>query len=212
MSIYYVYLYRDEKGSPIYVGKGNNRRAWDHLRRKDKHPLTHKIQKMIREGYNPQPEFLITGVDEEFALFAEEEAIKKYGRRDLGAGTLLNLSDGGRQGASGSIRSNEFKMNVSKLHKGKMVSDETKAKLSASKKGKPTWNKGKTHTEETRAKIASASKGRIGTFKGKTHTEETRAKLSAAQKGKPKPKYACMLHNRKEYSRNTFIQHFPELQ
>ena len=55
-----------------------------------------------------------------------------------------------------------------RLHKkGKPKSDETRAKLSASLKGKPAWNKGKPRSEETRAKISASMKGKPAWNKGK---------------------------------------------
>ncbi len=93
------------------------------------------------------------------------------------------------------------------LHLGgrfrRVVSDETRAKLSASKKGQTTWMKGRKHTDETKAKLSAALKGREVWNKGvspkpesvekmrqkmlgKKHTEETKRKMSAASKGKPK--------------------------
>ena len=55
-------------------------------------------------------------------------------------------------------------------HLGKKVAEETRKKLSESKKGKH-------HSEETRKKIGESRKG-------KQLSEETRQKLSEAQKGK----------------------------
>ena len=73
------------------------------------------------------------------------------------------------------------------LH-GKMhpetVTAETRAKMSASHKGKIPWNKGKTLSAETRAKLSAANKGQIPWNKGKTLSAETCAKLSATNKGK----------------------------
>jgi len=185
MSIYYVYLYRDEIGTPIYVGKGSKRRAWYHLHRRDKHEMTHKIQKMLREGHNPQPEFLCKDVDEEFALFAEEEAIRKYGRKDLGTGTLLNLSDGGESGSSGAVWCEEARVRLSESNKGKKHTEESKQKMSERLKGKPksqehkdklrSANLGKTLSDETRAKMSKA-------HKGKKLSNETRARISAAKR------------------------------
>jgi len=55
------------------------------------------------------------------------------------------------------------------IYPGHKFSDESKAKISAS-------NKGKTFTEEHKVKISEALKGRI-------FSEETKAKISAAKKG-----------------------------
>jgi hypothetical protein len=69
------------------------------------------------------------------------------------------------------LKTKEGRDFMSKVHKGKKCSDETRAKMSlASKK--------KRHTPETRDKIRAANKGKIV-------SEETRAKISASLKGRP---------------------------
>ena len=174
-----IYLYRDEFGIPIYAGKGEGGRAWKHF--KNKTHIGNKLRKMIRDGFDPQPEFLIKDVDEELAHLTEIEAIRKFGRLDLGLGTLLNLTDGG-EGSSGFIHTaiSIVKMSQSKkgkhfpklslAKKGYVASDETKMKLS---------NIGIGHivTEETRLKIQASNKG-------KTRSDETKAKLSISKIGK----------------------------
>ena len=105
---YYTYLYTDpSRNEPIYVGKGKGRRAKSHLTRYENHPFYDRLRKMKREGIEPIITFLCKDVDEELAYLCEIMAIEKYGRKDLGKGTLLNLSDGGEGGASGRIASKE---------------------------------------------------------------------------------------------------------
>ena len=58
----------------------------------------------------------------------------------------------------------------SRLHCTELLHDETRAKMSAAKKGKPL-------SEEIRAKISAS-------MKGKPKSDETRAKMSAAQRSK----------------------------
>ena len=60
---------------------------------------------------------------------------------------------------------------------GKHLSEETKAKIRASKIGKHL-------SEETRRKISQAQKGKPSHNKGKHLSEETRKKISEANKGK----------------------------
>lgn len=80
---------------------------------------------------------------------------------------------------------------------GVPMSDETKAKLSAAKKGKPSPLKGKPGhpmSDETKAKLLSIRTGSVASDetraklsesgKGRTATEETRKKLSEAKKGR----------------------------
>ena len=69
-----------------------------------------------------------------------------------------------------------------------IISEETRAKLSASHTGRHTGEKnhffGKTHTEETKAKMSAGRVGERNHNYGKPRTAETRAKISAAHRGK----------------------------
>ena len=100
----YIYRYTDpSRNEVIYIGQGTKSknefaRSRVHVKRKDKHPFTQRLQKMAREGVQPVIEILIEGIDKELADLIETEAIDKYGRKDLGKGPLLNLTDGGDGG------------------------------------------------------------------------------------------------------------------
>lgn len=61
---------------------------------------------------------------------------------------------------------------VAEANKGRVVSDETKAKISAANKGKPAHNKGKSPSSETRAKLSASLKGRLAHNKGKVTPQE----------------------------------------
>jgi hypothetical protein len=99
VNLFYVYVYRDPKnGEPFYVGKGHGDRYKATAGRSKW--FKNKVAKMKREGTPPLIEFLVKDCDEELALLCEVEAIDKYGRKDLGTGMLLNLTDGG-DGVSG---------------------------------------------------------------------------------------------------------------
>jgi hypothetical protein len=52
------------------------------------------------------------------------------------------------------------KAKISAAQKGRIRPEETKAKMSASLRGKKAWNKGKTNSEETKAKISATLKGK----------------------------------------------------
>lgn len=54
---------------------------------------------------------------------------------------------------------------------GRQISDETRKKISESRKGRVPWNKGVAHSEETKRKIAEKAKGRTPWNKGKTNHE-----------------------------------------
>lgn len=108
---------------------------------------------------------------------------------------LLNQCVSGRKFflAHGHSAKAKAKMSASRQN----VSDETRLKLSAARKGRSPWNKGATgqiHSEETRAKMSAAHKGKpkldstkaklSAAHKGRTISDETRAKISAAGKGR----------------------------
>lgn len=157
---FYTYIYYDpsRNNEPIYVGKGKENRAWDHLtsKTKKKHPFIHRIRYMSRNNIIP-----IIGIyahlDEEFAHLLEMELIQKFGRKDLGKGSLLNLTDGG-QGMSGNIRS-----------------AETRAKI-----GKANIGKDRTHSQKSKDKISKSCKGR-------KDFSATREKKSIARVGSKNP-------------------------
>ena len=69
---------------------------------------------------------------------------------------------------------------------GKTHSDETKLKISNTKKGNsPAWNKNKAWSQEVKDKMHKFPKGNIPHNKGKEHkvqTEESRKKISEAHK------------------------------
>ena len=79
-------------------------------------------------------------------------------------------------------------------HLGKHHSEESRKKMSESKKGKPSWIKGKHHSEESRKKMSESKNGKhhseetrkkiSDAHKGKHHSEDTRKKMSKATKGK----------------------------
>lgn len=82
------------------------------------------------------------------------------------------------------------------INTGRKITEETRIKMSISKKGKP----GMRHTEETKIKIGKSSSGRTHTENtkmkisiantGSTRTEETKGKMSLAAIGKPKSEEA----------------------
>lgn len=76
---------------------------------------------------------------------------------------------------------------------GKILTEETKIKISLASKGRPSWIKGKTHSEETKQKIRLTNTGRVHSQEtkdkisvshiGKTHTKEAKKKMSESSKG-----------------------------
>lgn len=194
----YVYAYIDTKlALPIYIGKGQNARAFDHLKRQDQHHFVNTIKKMIREENPPQIKFLIDDIDEEFAHLIEVEAIALYGRKDKGTGSLLNMTDGG-EGTSGYKFTDVQKANMSKAKRGQKYSATASASFRAASIGRTYSNernlkvstslKGHIVTDETRMKISMANKiamtGPGNPRFNKSHSAETRDKIRKSRVGK----------------------------
>lgn len=83
----------------------------------------------------------------------------------------------------------EYSACMSKTLRGHTVSEETRAKISMSLKGRPGNRKGCHHTEETRRRLSEATKAYLaanGTSScSHVVSEETREKLRRASTGKP---------------------------
>ena len=110
--MFYTYMWLRENGTPYYVGKGKDNRAY---KKKDhRHMPPPAINRIV---------FYIA-LDEADAFAMEELLVWYYGRKDLGTGCLRNLTDGGEGPA------------------GKKVSKETRTKQSQARLGKDPWNKG----------------------------------------------------------------------
>lgn len=171
MTEFYTYIYYDpsRNNEPIYVGKGKGNRAWRHLNRKDtKHIFVSRLVHMRNKGVSPIIG-IYGGLDEEFAFFLEQELIAKFGRKNIGTGPLLNLTDGG-EGGSGVVLSEETRYKLGQVWRGKKLYPETVKKISEALTGK-------TMQQQTKDKISKANKGRV-------QSEEHKRKVSASMTGR----------------------------
>lgn len=194
---FYVYMYLREDGTPYYVGKGKEYRAYDKSRR-------------IAVPPKDRIKIVLENLTNEQACSNEIDFIKFYGRKDLGTGILRNLTDGG-EGVPGRIVSEESRKKLSKSlsialkghtpwNKGKKgtITAEHKKKIDVGRirflenNGGPA-NKGKKVSEEQLEKMRINSTGRkqsketiekrIQHLIGKPRSEETKRKISEKQRG-----------------------------
>ena len=107
---YYIYAYLREDKTPYYIGKGKGNRAFIKGKSEVKPP---KDKSRII--------FLKQNLLEEEAFKYEVYMIAVLGRKDLGTGILINLTDGG-DGSSGLIHSEETKRKIGEANKGEYLS------------------------------------------------------------------------------------------
>lgn len=114
----------------------------------------------------------------ELPLDVSQEVMNNYeilywkSYKDLGF-NMMNIREPGSRGK----HSEETKRKLSEAHKGKIISDETRRKLSITGRGERNGFYKKTHTPEARLKISASAKGNTR-WLGKTHTPEARRKIA----------------------------------
>lgn len=128
MAIVYRHI-RLDKNEPFYIGIGKfEKRAYEKRYRNE---FWHNIvNKTIYEV-----EILFDNLTWEEAVIKEKEFIKLYGRKNLGLGTLTNMTDGG-EGTLNYIYTENHRKKIGEANKKRIISDETRKKLSEVHKGK----------------------------------------------------------------------------
>ena len=194
---------------PFYVGKGKDGQLQTHLKyainntchEKNKYKY-YKIKNILKENLEPEILKIEDKLSEQDSFILEIYFIWAIGRSDLKLGPLTNHTDGG-EGCSGRIWTDEQKRKVSLSNKGKRLgisgyrwSEEEKKLLSKKQKGKVV-------SYETKLKMSKSAKLKIITDKhkenirksnigkpattgmcGKKHSAETKLKMSEKAKGR----------------------------
>ncbi len=200
-----VYLHRRNDNDKIfYIGIGQTEdRAYQTKNRKNKYWLN------ITNKYGYSIEIIESDLTWEKACEIEKELIKKYGRKDLNEGILVNMTDGG-EGLNNPSEETRLKLKYPK-------SEENKEKLRkyqiGVKQSKETIEKRLSHNfhqdKQYKEKMSKALSGDNNPMKKEENKEKLRKpkpkrtkehskKISDAKKGKPahnkgKPmlKYIC---------------------
>jgi hypothetical protein len=137
---FYVYIWLRDDGTPYYVGKGRADRAFT-----NKHHIPHRPD-------DPERILVQEYITEAEAFEAEIFFIDYYGRINSGTGCLRNQTEGG-VGSSGYKHTDETKKIMSRIHKGKTITEkfkiEHRARMSGS--GNPMWGKKRPHWISSKA-------------------------------------------------------------
>lgn len=128
------YLYRHVRldlEEVFYIGVGTKCHRWNptSIFADYKRAFCSKYRNRIWKGIVSKTEYrveiLLESDNYDFILEKEKEFISLYGRKDLGTGTLANLTDGG-DGMINLIRTKEHNQKISEAHKGKACSEKAR--------------------------------------------------------------------------------------
>jgi hypothetical protein len=142
--VFYVYVYLDPRKpgkyvygeyefdyEPFYVGKGNGKRAYAHLKSNKRNE---EFFNKIKEICNPIIIFYAELLNEYNALTLEDKIIRNIGRLNIGTGPLFNKIESNGTGTTGRVVSEETRQKLREA--GRNISEETRQKRSKSSKGK----------------------------------------------------------------------------
>ena len=170
MHEYYTYAYLREDRTPYYIGKGKKRKVGNAYSR--------TLAKHNNIGIPSQDRILILKhFDLEFDAYKHEiYMIELFGRKDMGTGILHNKTMGG-DGVSDI--SQEQRERISRLHKGKILSAETRKRISETRLAR-----GYKPSEEQKEKYSQMFKGKGNPNYGNKHSLETLKRISEGTRNK----------------------------
>jgi hypothetical protein len=168
MDKFYVYgHYKPNDTIPFNIGKGCGARAFA---RTSRNQFWHNIV----NRYGLEVRLICTDMDEESAFWLEEHLISAFGRRDLGKGPLVNLTDGGGHINKGRIYSGwseESNRRRSETMKQYTQTEEQIQKRVATRTLNDKWG----HTKKQRSDASNRMKNNK-IWVGRKHKPESKEK------------------------------------
>ncbi|MBR3240420.1 MAG: GIY-YIG nuclease family protein [Oscillospiraceae bacterium] len=142
---YCVYMHRAPNGK-VYVGMTGYRPSHRWGGGRAYHANKHFTNAILKYGWdNFEHEVIASDLTKQEAAELEKKLIKAFHATDPKYG--YNKSTGGECPASGAKWTPEMKARASEAHKGVVISEEQKIKISQSKRGKPNGKQGKVGRE-----------------------------------------------------------------
>jgi hypothetical protein len=186
---YYVYAHFDQNNVCRYIGKGRSKRAWRHGQR------SKRWREIFTENNQPIVKILANNLTEKQALESEIHLISEALKRGE---KLLNVTAGGELFEGWDERARSL---LSEDRKGEKTwtygiprPEETKAKISATKRANPERNArywaGKKRDPELIKKLVAAAhtpealKKSADKKRGKKHSEEHKLKIKESSEKK----------------------------
>jgi group I intron endonuclease len=173
-----IYCIENRLNGKMYIGQAYNieRRLYEHeyhlKRGTDKSTA---LQNAINKyGFDSFDFYILEACEPEQMNDREVYYISRYNTNNRCHG--YNISAGGKQGLLGHKFPPEFGQKISAIKKGWKMSDEQRLRLS-------NLFKGKIVSEETRRRISAGRSGEKHYMFGKKHTEESKKKMSASHGG-----------------------------
>lgn len=185
----FIYITTNMINGKKYIGQKMFREDWQYYLGSGK-LLKQAIKKYGSKNFNKEILAIVYSKEELDKL--EIEFIKNHNAVESKG--YYNISHGGSSPMAGLHMSDENKLKMSKVQKGKIKTDTTRQKLRELNIGENNPNYGKITSQDTKLKMSEANKGRkhskeslikMSEFqKGKTISIETKLKMSKAHKGK----------------------------
>ncbi len=159
---YYIYLHKtQDSGEVFYVGKGT-RYKWKGFQRGYELKRRSKFWNSVVCKHGVVVEIVFETCSEKDAFSVEIDLIKKYGRRDIGTGSLVNMTNGG-EGMSGHKQRPETIAKKIASMRGRVIPDDVRRKISQSLSGDRNPLYGKPRSDETKRRQSESGKGiRLG--------------------------------------------------
>lgn len=178
--MFYVYELIDPRVNlPFYIGKGKDDRVYFHLSEKsraksDNQRKFNKIQKIRKDGYEPEVKIVEYFDNENDAYFYEESLIQKYGRiRYDDGGILTNICESSRPP---NLKGRTYQ----EIYGDKW--EEQIQKRMKTKEERKNYGGVRKHTEETKKKISEKVSGKNNPSYGVPCSEERKRKISEKAK------------------------------